>query len=148
MTAVTATDRLAAAPVRLQRYGLAVVAASLLSQVVIAATGSEVTLLAAALTATIALGYALFLLRFGADLGKVRFGQVAAHAITYAAVCGGYLLHLFVLAVTGSPVIADPGFVMDPGWFGAAVSMPALWSMGLVAHLLGAVLGRGFEARR
>ena len=149
MTTLSASDRLEAAPGHLQRYGLAVVAASLMTQVVIAATGSEITLLAGALTGVIALGYAGFLLRVGADLGRVRFGKVAAHALTYAAVCGGYLLHFFVLALTASPTIEGPGgFLVDPGWFGAAISMPALWSLGLVAHILGAALGRGFEARR
>lgn len=37
---------------------------------------------------------------------------------------------------------------MDPGWFGAVVGMPAFWSLGLLGHALGAIMGRGFEAPR
>ena len=106
---------------------------------------------AAAITAVIAIAYAIFLFWIGRDLGRVRFGKVAAHAVTFAAVNGGFLLHFFVLAAVDSPAIAGPGgagFVMDPGWFGAAVAMPAFWSLGLAAHVMGATLGRGFEAAR
>ncbi|MGW3548026.1 hypothetical protein ACWDHH_09660 [Janibacter hoylei] len=150
-TPATPAARLSAATGSLPRYAAAVIAASVLIQVVLAATGSAIGPLAVGLTAVVAVGYAAFLQRVGRDLGRVRFGKVAAHAVTFAAVNGGFLLHLFVLATIDSPAVAGPvtgGFVMDPGWFGAAIAMPAFWSIGLAAHVLGATLGRGFEAAR
>lgn len=151
-TPTTPAARLAATTGYLPWYSAAVIIASLVLQLVLAATGSDIGPLAMALTAAIAVGYLGFLLWMGRDLGRVRFGKVATHAVTFAAVTGGYLLHLFVLATRSSPAIegsgADGGFVMDPGWFGAAIAMPAFWSLGLAMHVLGATLDRGFEARR
>ena len=101
----------------------------------------------------LAIAYAVFLVRWGRDLGKVRFGVLAAHLVTYAAVNVGFGLHFFVLALTNNPAVrADPGeaadFVMDSGWFGAALAMPALWGVGLLMHSVGAITNRGFEATR
>lgn len=151
-TPTTPAARLAATTGYLPWFAAAVIAASAALQLILAATGSNIGPLAVALTVAIGVGYAAFLVRTGRDLGRVRFGKVAAHAVTFAAVNGGYLIHLFVLASLGSPAVEGPamadGFVMDPGWFGAAIAMPAFWSIGLAAHVLGAALGRGFEARR
>ncbi|NYF99397.1 hypothetical protein [Janibacter cremeus] len=148
----TTTERLAGTTTSLQHYALAVIAASLAMQLVLAACGHAVGILAGVLTALIALGYAGFLLRNRDRLGKVRFGLLAAHVVTFAAVVGGYLGHFFLLAVSGNAAVAAPSagedFVMDPGWFGVVVGMPTFWLMGLLAHSLGAILGRGFEAPR
>lgn len=148
----TPTERLAGATTSLQRYALAVIAASVVMQIVLAVTGSGIGLLAAALTVIIAIGYAAFLLRDRGTLGKVRFGLLAAHVVTFAAVVGGFLMHFFLLAVTGDPAVtastSDGDFVMDPGWFGVVVGMPTFWSLGLLLHALGAIIGRGFEATR
>lgn len=145
-------ERLAGATTSLQRYALAVIAASAVSQLVLAAAGSDIGILAAALTAIIALGYAGFLLHDRGHLGKVRFGLLAAHVVTFAAVVGGFLVHFFALAVIGSPAAtasaSGADFVMDPGWFGVVVGMPTFWLLGLLVHSLGSILGRGFEAPR
>lgn len=148
----TPAERLAGATTSLQRYALAVVAASTLMQIVLAAAGSSIGVLAVALTTIIALGYAGFLLHDRGQLGKVRFGLLAAHVVTFAAVVGGFLVHFFVLAVTGDPAVtastSDGVFVMDPRWFGVVVGMPTFWLFGLLLHSLGSILGRGFEAPR
>lgn len=152
MTTTAPTDRLAATTGHLPWYAGFVLAASLVTQTILAMSGSTIGVLAFVLTAAVAVGYAGFLLWTRGDLGRIRFAAVAVHAVTFAAVNGGYLLHFFVLATIGSPAIDGPpgtdGFVMDPGWFGAAIAMPAFWSVGLAAHVLGAALGRGFEASR
>ena len=136
----TPAERLAGATTSLQRYALAVIVASTVMQLVLAVSGSGIGILAAALTAFIALGYAGFLLLDRGHLGKVRFGLLAAHVVTFA------------LAVTGNPAVtastSGGGFVMDPGWFGVVVGMPTFWLLGLLVHSLGAILGRGFEAPR
>lgn len=143
--------RLAAAHTDLQRYALGVVGASAVMQLVLAAAGSQIGWLATGLTAVIAVGYAAFLVHERGALGRVRYGLLAAHAITFASVVGGFMLHFFVLAVLGDPAV-DTGtngdFVFDPGWFGVVVGMPTFWSLGLLLHTLGAILGRGFEASR
>lgn len=143
--------RLADANTALQRYALSIIGASIVVQLALVVTGSRIGWLAAGLTAVIAVGYAAFLIRDRGALGRVRYGLLAAHVITFASVVGGFLLHFFVLAVLGNPAVrADTteGFVLDPGWFGVVVGMPTFWSLGLLVHALGAILGRGFEASR
>lgn len=138
---LTSTNRLMAP------FALSMVAANGVLQVIIVLTGQEIGVLAGALTGLIALGYAGFLVKFGQDLRKVRYGGLAAHAITYASVNTGFGLHFFVIALAGGPGVEGGGdFVLDGGWFGAAIAMPALWGVGLVLHGLGAAAGRGFEA--
>lgn len=151
----TAPERqLASATGLLAPYAITMIVANVIAQGAIVAAGSEIDLLAIVLTAGVALGYAGFLIRNGRHLAKVRFGLLAAHVMTYTAVTGGYLLHFFILATLNSPVVQGPDaadgavFVMDPGWFGVAIGMPTFWGLGLLVHALGAILGRGFEARR
>lgn len=143
-------DHLTSSSRLLAPFALAMVGANVVMQVAIALTGQAIGWLAGVTTGLIALGYAGFLMRYGSDLGKVRYGQLTAHAITFAAVNTGFGLHFFLLAMAGGSAInaSGDGFVMDGGWFGAAVAMPALWGVGLVLHALGAVAGRGFEAAR
>lgn len=131
-------------------FGLAMVIANVALQVVIIATDHEIGVLAALLTAVIAVGYAVYLIVCRTSLGRTRFGDLTAHVLTYASVNTGFGLHLVMLAALGHGAVAadGPGLMMDPGWFGAAVAMPALWGLGLLMHALGAVLGRGFEASR
>ncbi|WP_018157412.1 hypothetical protein [Demetria terragena] len=143
--------RIGSAAQSLPAFAGAMVAANLLLQIVIAARGNQIGLLAGTLTAVIAVGYAAYLLHYGDALGKLRFGKFVVHAITYACVNVGFGLHFFILAVMDSDVVAGAGgsgFVMDGGWFGAAVAMPALWGVGLVLHGVGAATSRGFEASR
>lgn len=143
-------ERLARSTTSLQLYALSVTAASIAVQIVLAATGSRIGLLAGVLTAFIAVGYLGFLLYDRGRLGKVRFGLLVAHVVTFAAVVGGYLGHFFLLALNGAPAVtASVGdFAMDPGWFGVIVGMPTFWLIGLLTHALGAILGRGYEAPR
>lgn len=150
MTTTTPENHLTTTVRGLKGYALSAIAASAVLQLVLVAAGNTIGWLAVVLTVAIAVGYAIFLWRSGGALGRVRFGRLTAHAVVFAAVNGGYLLHFYVLAATGSPAVAGPGdgFVMDPGWFGAAIGMPAFWSLGLLAHALGAIAGRGFEASR
>lgn len=149
----TIADRLSTAQHALMPFAGVAVLANAVLQLVIALTGNEINVMTEVLTAVVALGYAAFLLRYGRDLAKVRFGLLAAHIVCYTAVNVGYGLHFFVLAVMGNTAIDGPhsatgDFVMDPGWFGVAVAMPALWGAGLLIHALGALAGHGFEASR
>lgn len=152
MTDTTAL-RLATATQRLLPFAAGMVAANLVLQLGIALTGGRIGVLAGVLTGVIALVYAVFLVRWAGALSKVRFGLLAAHTITYAAVNVGYGVHFFIRAVATSPTIrpegsTEPGFVMDPGWFGVVLGMPTIWGLGLLVHAIGAVAGRGFEAGR
>lgn len=149
----TLTERLASATSLLLPFALAMVGASAVVQLTIVLTGHEIGVLCAALTGVLALGYAVLLRLRGRDLARVRFGVLATHVVTYAAVNVGFGLHFFALALANHPAIrADPEhaaeFAMDPGWFGAAIAMPAFWGVGLLVHALGAIAGRGFEADR
>lgn len=121
-------------------YTVGLLAASALLQLVIALAGSRITVLTTLPLVLIAIGAAVHLGTRGRALGRVRYGRFVAHALLYAIVVVGYLLHLLVLTLLDAPV--------GEGWFGPALAMPALWGLGLVVHGVGAVLDRGFEAAR
>lgn len=121
-------------------YTLGLLASSALLQLVIALTGSRITVLTTLPLALIAIGAAVHLGTRGRELGRVRYGRFVAHVLLYAIVVVGYLLHLLVLTLLDAPV--------GEGWSGLALAMPAIWGLGLVVHGVGAVLDRGFEAAR
>lgn len=155
MTAHTAADG-ADRPVRtttahstLFPYALALVVANAVVHLIIVLAGNQITVLTTLPLVVVALGYAGYLLRFGRALGQVRYGRLVAHALTYATVNTGYLLHAYVLISAGVPAIQGDGHLMiDPGWFGACFGMAGFWGIGLIAHALAAVHERGFEGKR
>lgn len=139
----------AAAHRTLLPYALTLVAASAILHVVIAATGNRISLLSMILLALIALGYAAYLLTIGRRLSRVRYGLFAAHAISYAAINVGFLLHAYLLIALRSPAIASDGdLAIDETWFGSTFGMAGFWGLGLLIHGIGAVLSRGFEQAR
>lgn len=130
-------------------YALGLIMAMLIVQVVIAATGGEVTVLAGILTAVVALGIAVWLWRNRRVLKRVRFGVVIAHVIACVTVTTSYNLHAVIrlIAAGGTDTTASDILrnALGGGWFGVTIVMSALWGFGLLIHLVGAVLGRGWE---
>lgn len=129
-------------------YALGLIVAMLIVQIVIALTGGEVTVLAGALTAVVALGIAGWLWRHHRALRHVRFGAVIAHAIAFVTVTTSYNLHALIQIVAlrfGDAPISIAGSILSSSWFGATIVMSALWGLGLLLHLIGTVLGRGWE---
>lgn len=130
-------------------YTVAVVAAMAIVQAVIALTGGRITLLAAALTAAVALGIGIWLVRNSRALARVRFGVAIAHAIAFAAVTTSFNAHAVIraLVLAGGPdgyrTVAHE--LLATPWFGATLIMSSAWGIGLLIHLLGSVLGRGWE---
>lgn len=130
-------------------YAITLVLASIALQIVIVATGNRITVLSEVLLVIIALGYATYLLTIGRRLSRVRYGLLTAHAISYAAINVGFLLHAYLLIALRAPAIAGDGsLAIDPMWFGATFAMAGFWGMGLLIHGIGAVLSRGFEQAR
>lgn len=130
-------------------YALTIIAASAAVQVLIALTGNRITVFSTVVLAVVALGYAVYLMTIGRRLSRVRYGLLAAHAISYAAINTGYLLHAYVLIALRSPAIAGDGpLAIDPLWLGATYGMAGFWGIGLLIHGLGAILSRGFEQGR
>lgn len=130
-------------------YALTLITAMVLIQAVIALTGGEVTVLAGALTAVVAVGIAVWLWRTNRELTHVRFGVVIAHALAFATVTTSFNLHAVVRTVAlgsgeGGFEAAAQDLLATP-WFGATLVMSAVWGLGLLVHLTGAVLGRGWE---
>lgn len=121
-------------------YLVGLVLACLGMQLVIAATGDGITILAGVLTLMIGLGALAYVLVLGRGLGRLRFGLLTAHALLYVSVTGSFALHALLRSLFEGAV--------GPGWSGVLVAMPAVWSLGLLVHGAGAVLGRGFEAER
>lgn len=130
-------------------YTLTLIVAMTIVQAVIALTGGNITLLAGGLTAVVAVGIAIWLVRNYGELTHVRFGVAIAHAIAFAAVTTSFNLHALVRTVIlaggdGGVMAAAQNLLATP-WFGATLGMSALWGLGLLAHLTGTVLGRGWE---
>lgn len=143
------SSRAARAHSSLFPYALALLAATALVHLIIALTGNRITVLTTLPLILVALGYAAYLVIYGRSLGRVRYGRLVAHALTYAIVNTGYLLHAYVLIASASPAIQGDGhLVLDAGWFGATFGMAGFWGLGLIAHGLAALHERGFEAPR
>lgn len=130
-------------------YTLTLITAMVIIQAIIALTGGEVTVLTGALTALVAAGIAAWLWRNYRRLTHVRFGVAIAHAIAFATVTTSFNAHAVVRTVAlGS---GDSGFeaaaqnLLATPWFGATLVMSAAWGLGLLIHLTGSVLGRGWE---
>lgn len=118
-------------------------------QAVIALTGGRIGLLAGVLTVAVALGIAVWLWFNHRKLRRVRFGTVVAHTVAFVTVTASFNLHAAIRSIALASE-AD-GFqlashdLLVTAWFGATLVMSALWGLGLLAHLIGAILGRGWE---
>ena len=130
-------------------FTICVVVAMGIVQVVIALTGGQITLLAGLLTAAVALGIAIWVWRNYRALTRVRFGVAIAHTIAFVAVTTSFNAHMTVrsISLAGTP----DGFqtaaheLLATPWFGATLVMSSAWGIGLLIHLIGVVLGRGWE---
>lgn len=130
-------------------YALGLIIAMTIVHVVIAVTGGRVTVLAGALTAVVALGIVVWLRRNRKQLRRVRFGVVIAHTLAYVTVTTSFTLHLVIRVIAlgsgGDASGAIGATLLGGSWFGATLVMSALWGLGLLIHLIGTVLGRGWE---
>ncbi|MDN5661772.1 MAG: hypothetical protein L0G72_13525 [Brevibacterium aurantiacum] len=129
-------------------YALTLIAAMIIIQFVVALTGGAVTILAGALTAVVAIGIAVWIVIKRRKLLHVRFGLVIAHVIAYVAVTTSFNAHAVVRAVVAgsdNDVQAVAHSLLGSSWFGAPLVRSAVWGLGLLIHLLGSVLGRGWE---
>ncbi len=130
-------------------YTLGLIIAMAIVQIVVAATGGEVTILAGGLTALVAIGIAVWLWRNLTALKRVRFGVVIAHAIAFVTVTTSFNLHAILRVMFLGFEVDGAGdaarTLLESSWFGATLVLSALWGLGLLVHLLGSVLGRGWE---
>lgn len=144
-----AASRTARAHSSLFPYALCLLVANAVVQLIIALADNRITVLTTLPLVVIAIGYAVYLIVFGRSLGRVRYGRLVAHALTYAMVNTGYLLHAYILVASASPAIQGDGHLaLDAGWLGATLGMAGFWGIGLLAHGLAALRERGFEATR
>lgn len=129
-------------------YTLNLVAGMVAVQVLITVTGGEITVLVGAGTAAIALGLLIWVWRNRNRLKRVRFGGAIAHAIAYVVVTTSFNAHAAIRGMTlgseGGIEAAADSLLASP-WFGATLIMSSIWGIGLFIHLLGTVLGRGWE---
>ncbi|WP_166980395.1 hypothetical protein [Paramicrobacterium fandaimingii] len=131
-------------------YLLSMMGAMLVVQLMIMLTGGDISVLAGImLTLVAALGAAAWLWRSYRSLKQIRFGVAIAHAITFAVVTTSFNVHAAVrmVAFSSSPDGFDAAArsLLATPWFGVTLVMSALWGLGLLVHLIGAVLGRGWE---
>ena len=130
-------------------YTLGLVVAMAVVQVVIAATGGEVTILAGGLTALVAIGIAVWLWRTLRVLMRVRFGVAIAHVIAFVIVTASFNLHAIVRVMAIGFEVDGAGDtvrnLLESSWFGATIVMSGLWGLGLLIHLIGTVIGHGWE---
>lgn len=130
-------------------YAIGLLGSMTVVQVVIAATGGSVGVLAEVLTAVVAVALVIWLWRMSGRLKRIRFGMVIAHALAFVIITTSYNLHALIrtFVLAGGPDGQDLVTHMWIGsaWFGATLGMTALWGVGLTLHLVGVVLGRGWE---
>ncbi|WP_461636354.1 hypothetical protein [Glutamicibacter soli] len=126
-------------------YAMGLIAAMAAIQLVVAITGSESALIAGLLTAVVAVGIAVWGWRNHRKLAQVRFGFAIAHTIAYMAVMTSFNLHAMIRALSQSTQGNDAGQILAGWWFGATLVMGSLWGIGLLFHLVGSVLARGWE---
>lgn len=130
-------------------YLLGMIASTALVQVVIAVRGSHVDAVAGLLTAAVALGIAVWLVSNRRALSHVRFGWVIAHAIAFVTVTTSFNAHAVIKALaspsgSGGYDAAASGELASQ-WIGTTLVMSTLWGFGLLIHLTGSVLGRGWD---
>lgn len=149
MTAIAPASTATNARSSLLPYTLALIGATTIIQIVIATTGGQVSLLAAILTAIVAVGIALWFLFNQKSLKQIRFGPVIAHSIAYVTVTASFNAHAAIRTISlgagenGMQSIVNYYFASQ--WFGVTLIMSSVWGIGLLIHLVGSVLGRGWE---
>lgn len=130
-------------------YTLALIATMVVIQAVIALTGGEITVLAGTLTAVVGAGIAIWGWRHHHQLTHVRFGLAIAHVIAFTAVTTSFNAHAVLrtvaLAAGDGGLDAAAQELLATSWFGATLVMSAAWGLGLLLHLTGSVLSRGWE---
>lgn len=122
---------------------------TLVIQLVIGLSGGDIGVLAGTLTALLGVGILVWVWRNYRRLTHVRFGLVMAHAIAFTMVTTSFNAHAVIQTLILST--GQGGFerasqiLLSTPWFGATLLMSAAWGLGLLVHLSGSVLGRGWE---
>jgi len=111
----------------------------LVVQVLTAARGSKMDLVAGALLLPVAVYYAYFQYSARTELSKVRFGQLIAHAAGFIIVNLSYHIHAGLLLLLGKRAL------LDEYWAGMLIGMFVFWGLGLLIHLAASVAMRGYE---
>lgn len=129
-------------------YALTLIVAMALIQALVSLSGGQITLVVMIATAVVALGLLIWSLLNRRALAHIRFGGVVAHAIAFAVVTTSFNLHALVHAIwvgraEGALAVAQE--LLGTPWFGLTLGMSGLWGLGLTLHLIGAVLGRGWD---
>lgn len=129
-------------------YALTLIVAMALIQAMVSLSGGQITLAVAIATAVVAIGLLVWSWRNRRALAHIRFGGVVAHAISFAVVTTSFNAHALVHAMwvgrtEGGLAVAQD--LLGTPWFGLTLGMSGLWGIGLTLHLIGAVLGRGWE---
>lgn len=112
----------------------------LLVQVLTAARGSKIDLIAGLLLVAVAAYYFYFQYSARTALRQVRFGQLVAHAAGLVIVNLSYHLHAGLL------LVLDKRDLLDENWAGLLLGMFAFWGIGFLVHLVASVAMRGYES--
>lgn len=128
-------------------YALGVVGFNALIHLTIIVVDSQPnTLLIGGLTAVLALFYTGFAIVRRSVLKQIRFGPLAAHAVAYVTVVGGFQLHAAILTLSGSSaLLGTEDFAVNSDWFGPTFAMAGFWAIGLTIHAITSIAQRGFE---
>lgn len=128
-------------------YMLSLLVAMTAIQVLIAVTGGEITLVATIALAVVAIAMVIWVLVNYKVLRRIRFGSVLANVIGFVVVTTSFNLHalirVIVLSEQGAAATAEAFF--GTAWFGLTLGMSAIWGVGVIFHLVGSVLGRGWD---
>lgn len=108
-------------------------------QVIIAARGHKVDLIAGLLTAVVAIYYAYSQIINIARLNKIRFGRLVHHIIAFVIVNISFHIHAGYLLVSGQREL------LQEDWYGVLLAMFIFWGIGFLVHMTASVALKGYE---
>ncbi|MDO5076666.1 hypothetical protein [Corynebacterium sp.] len=129
-------------------YVLGVLGSLLVIHLVIAFGGGRIGPLVQVLMVVLALGMAAWFIWQRRALARIRFGTVVAHAFSYVAVVSSFQIHALVQGVragANGTAMDMANLLLGTPWFGFTLQIGALWGIGLMIHIIGTILGRGWE---
>lgn len=129
-------------------YLLVLIAATVAVQVVVVLVGGRLTPVVAVLTGATGIGAVAWGWVHRRELRQVRFGAVVAHVALFLTVTVSYTVHAVIRVVglgSQGDVEAATELILGSPWFGATLVTSAAWGTGLLIHVIGSVLGRGWD---
>lgn len=129
-------------------YALGLLAAMVALHMYIGLSGGRITMVAQILLLVVAFAMVAWIWVKRQELSRLRFGPALVNSISFAIITTSFQLNAVIqgILVGRDGNVADVAhFLLETPWFGLTFGMSALWGIGLIFHLIGAILDRGME---